>query len=183
MPKQTDEGDHQVLVIEAIRALKAPNGSSPAALAKHLKDKLIADDIKKVLKAGIESKTFTKIKASYIVTDDPRYEDMAEKVTWEEFGGNTDADAKRVKKGNTITITYIGTLKQSGAEFDKGDLEFLVGGGEVIRGFDLAVLGMAVGDRRVAQIPASFGYGKRGSPPEIPGNADLVFDITLVKIQ
>ncbi|KAI8613515.1 hypothetical protein BC830DRAFT_1052311, partial [Chytriomyces sp. MP71] len=85
-------------------------------------------------------------------------------------------------KGDRVKMTYIGTLKDGGKQFDKGDLGFEVFGGEVIKGFDQAVLGMRVGARRIAQVPASLGYGKRGSPPEIPPSADLIFDITLVKI-
>jgi FKBP-type peptidyl-prolyl cis-trans isomerase len=57
-----------------------------------------------------------------------------------------------------------------------------VGGGEVVKGMDQAVMGMTIGERRRATIPASLGYGKRGSPPEIPGGAALVFDITLKAI-
>ncbi|KAJ3078071.1 hypothetical protein HDU99_000799, partial [Rhizoclosmatium hyalinum] len=60
---------------------------------------------------------------------------------------------------------------------------FLVDGGEVIRGLDQGVIGMRVGSKRIVQIPASLGYGKRGSPPEIPSNADLVFEIELNKIK
>ena len=40
---------------------------------------------------------------------------------------------------------------------------------------------MAVGERRQLFIPAKLGYGKRGAPPDIPANADLMFDCTLLK--
>ncbi len=56
---------------------------------------------------------------------------------------------------------------------------FQVGEGEVIKGLDAGVLGMRVGGRRTVTIPSSLGYGKRGSKPDIPPNAVLIFDITL----
>lgn len=54
--------------------------------------------------------------------------------------------------------------------------------GEVIKGWDKGIAGMRVGQRRILTIPPKLGYGKRGSPPEIPGDATLVFDVTLKEI-
>lgn len=45
------------------------------------------------------------------------------------------------------------------------------------------MLGMKKGEKRKLTIPPKMGYGKRGSPPEVPGNATLEFDITLVGIK
>jgi FKBP-type peptidyl-prolyl cis-trans isomerase len=47
---------------------------------------------------------------------------------------------------------------------------------------DASVLGMKIGGKRTVRIPASLGYGKRGSAPEIPPNAVLIFDIVLLEI-
>ena len=47
---------------------------------------------------------------------------------------------------------------------------------------DQGVIGMRVGERRKLLIPSSLGYGKRGSKPEIPPDAALVFEIKLLKI-
>ena len=60
---------------------------------------------------------------------------------------------------------------------------FTIGGGEVIKGWDIGVKGMKVGGRRKLVIPAKLGYGKRGSPPEIPGDATLCFDIKLIAVK
>ncbi|KAI8914212.1 hypothetical protein EDD86DRAFT_244431 [Gorgonomyces haynaldii] len=163
------------LIIDCIREQKQPNGSSQKAILKHTK--LDPDELKQALKQMAESKVLTKVKMSYIVTDDPKYEDLTPKVQIESFMANATGK-KMVKIGSQVSIHYIGTLKDK-TEFDRGDLDFLVGGGEVIKGFDQSVLGMVVGERRVCQIPSQLGYGKRGSPPEIPPNSDLIFDITL----
>ena len=60
-------------------------------------------------------------------------------------------------------------------------IAFRLGAGEVIKGWDVGCAGMAVGERRQLFIPAKLGYGKRGAPPDIPANADLMFDCTLLK--
>lgn len=80
-------------------------------------------------------------------------------------------------------MKYIGTLLEGGAQFDRAaHFSFTLGAGEVIRGWDIGVAGMRVGERARLVVPSKLGYGKRGAPPEIPGDATLVFDVTLNKI-
>ena len=68
------------------------------------------------------------------------------------------------KSGDTVRIHYTGTLND-GTTFDSSEgrdpLEFTLGSGQVIPGFDTAVDGMAVGDKKVAEIPADQAYGPR----------------------
>ena len=72
------------------------------------------------------------------------------------------------------------TLQEGGAQFDRAaHFRFTLGIGEVIKGWDLGVVGMRVGERARLVVPPKLGYGKRGSPPEIPGDATLCFDVTL----
>lgn len=87
--------------------------------------------------------------------------------------------------GRTLTVKYVGVTYLDGQEFDtswgKPDFTFLLGGGEVIAGWDQGFVGMRAGGRRQLIIPPELGYGARGSDP-IPPNAPLVFIVDLVAV-
>jgi len=83
--------------------------------------------------------------------------------------------------GDRVTVSYVGSFTD-GRTFDQGTFSFTLGTGAVIPGFDQGVNGMRVGGRRRITVPPSLGYGSQGSPPTIPGNATLRFDITLISI-
>jgi peptidylprolyl isomerase len=88
--------------------------------------------------------------------------------------------------GKRVTVHYTGTLT-NGNKFDssrdRGDpFQFVIGVGQVIKGWDEGVASMQVGGRRMLYIPAAMGYGVRGYPPVIPGNAELVFDVELIAV-
>lgn len=90
-----------------------------------------------------------------------------------------------VKNGNTVTVHYTGTLT-SGVKFDssldRGEpFSFVVGAGQVIDGWDQALLGKRVGDKLRVTIPPELGYGARGAGSAIPPNATLVFEIEILK--
>eukprot|EP00392_Amoebophrya_sp_AT5.2_P015786 g16002.t1 len=87
------------------------------------------------------------------------------------------------KPGRKVTVAYDGRLASNGKRFDNGTIPFKLGMGEVIKGWDLGVRDMQVGEKRKLLIPAHLGYGSRGAPPQIPRNAALIFDVTLKKIQ
>jgi len=90
--------------------------------------------------------------------------------------------------GRSVAVNYAGYLysataaENKGTRFDAGAFTFNVGSG-VIAGFSQGVIGMRVGGIRRVIIPPSLGYGSQGSPPSIPGNATLVFDIELLAVQ
>ena len=69
-----------------------------------------------------------------------------------------------VKNGDVVKVHYTGKV-QDGEQFDssvgKEPLEFTVGAGQIIKGFDTGVLGMKVGDKKVVVINAEEGYGER----------------------
>jgi peptidylprolyl isomerase len=89
-------------------------------------------------------------------------------------------------KGEEITVNYSGWLKDTGALFDSSlkpgrtPFKFALGYGRVIKGWDEGVEGMKVGETRRLIVPSALAYGAQGSPPIVPANADLVFDITVL---
>ncbi|GBF61567.1 FK506-binding protein [Trichophyton mentagrophytes] len=92
---------------------------------------------------------------------------------------------KQVKKGDRIGMRYIGKL-ENGKVFDSNKsgkpFTFKVGTGEVIKGWDIGIPGMAVGGERRLTIPAHLAYGKQ-SMPGIPANSKLIFDVKLLNIK
>jgi peptidylprolyl isomerase len=94
---------------------------------------------------------------------------------------------RSAQTGDTVHVQYTGTL-MNGTKFDSsydhgGDpFKFTLGKGEVIKGWDQGVVGMKVGGKRRLRIPPDLGYGAQGSPPSIPPNAGLIFEVELVSI-
>ena len=89
--------------------------------------------------------------------------------------------------GKTLLVHYTGKL-EDGTVFDssipRGEpFPVHLGAGEVIRGWELGLLGMKVGEERTLTIPPELGYGKDGFPGVIPPNATLIFTVSLLAIQ
>jgi FKBP-type peptidyl-prolyl cis-trans isomerase len=92
-----------------------------------------------------------------------------------------------VKPGDTVTVHYTGTLT-SGKVFDSSKgrgqpFKFVVGKGQVIRGWDVGLVGMRAGGVRRLIIPPEQAYGDRGVPPVIPPKAALHFEVGLLTIE
>ncbi|KAG0374267.1 FK506 binding protein proline rotamase rapamycin-binding protein [Mortierella sp. AD032] len=90
------------------------------------------------------------------------------------------------KEGDTVSMHYVGTLAD-GTKFDSSrdrNKEFVtqIGVGRVIRGWDEGVPQMSLGEKAVLKISSDYGYGARGYPPIIPQNAELTFEVELIKI-
>ncbi|KAI8324959.1 peptidyl-prolyl cis-trans isomerase [Martensiomyces pterosporus] len=99
----------------------------------------------------------------------------------------TPGDGKTFPKpGDSVTMHYTGTL-EDGAKFDSSrdrNKPFVcnIGVGQLIKGWDEGVPQMSVGERAKLTITPDYGYGARGVPGVIPGNAQLIFDVELIRI-
>lgn len=89
------------------------------------------------------------------------------------------------KKGSRVEMRYIGKLKD-GKVFDANKsgkpFSFKLGAGEVIKGWDIGIMGISAGGERRLTIPASLGYGKQKSGP-IPANSELTFDVKCISVK
>ena len=93
-------------------------------------------------------------------------------------------DGPEATPGSLVSCHYVGVTHDGGEQFDaswdRGDpLEFRLGVGMVIQGWDEGIAGMKVGGRRELISPPNLAYGPQGQPPAIAPNATLVFVIDL----
>jgi FK506-binding nuclear protein len=97
------------------------------------------------------------------------------------------ANGQEATPGKRVMMRYEGRLKSNNKVFDstkgKGPFDFRLGVGEVIKGWDVGVKGMRIGDKRQLVIPPGMAYGREGVRGTIPPNAWLVFDIELVNVK
>ncbi len=96
-------------------------------------------------------------------------------------------DGEEAVVGKQVFVHYTGWL-EDGTKFDSSvdrgqQFDFPLGGGRVIPGWDEGVQGMKVGGKRKLIIPSDLGYGPAGSPPVIPANATLTFEVELFEVK
>jgi peptidyl-prolyl cis-trans isomerase A (cyclophilin A) len=96
-------------------------------------------------------------------------------------------DGKKAEKGKTVSVHYTGSL-EDGRVFDnsyprKKPIEFPLGKGHVIEGWDEGIALLQVGDKARFVIPSHLGYGAQGAGGAIPPNATLIFDVELMDVK
>ena len=107
---------------------------------------------------------------------------------------NQLGEGREAEKGLTITVHYSGWIYEENEDDKKGNkfdsskdrnepFTFVLGVGQVIKGWDDGFAGMKIGGTRTIIIPSEMGYGSRGAGSVIPPNADLIFDVELLGIQ
>ena len=116
--------------------------------------------------------------------DKPEGSPPAELVTEDIVKGK----GKTAKAGDTVSMQYVGNAWSTGGEFDASwnrgqPLEFPLGAGRVIPGWDEGIAGMKEGGRRLLVIPPDLAYGAQGAPPVIGPDETLVFVVDLEKVK
>ncbi|MCX6720947.1 MAG: FKBP-type peptidyl-prolyl cis-trans isomerase [Candidatus Staskawiczbacteria bacterium] len=90
------------------------------------------------------------------------------------------------KVGDNILVNYVGTLtdgKKFDSSFDRNQpFPYTLGQNRVIKGWELGLVGMKVGEQRKLTIPPELGYGAQGAGAVIPPNSTLIFVIDMVSI-
>ncbi|TDS53324.1 peptidylprolyl isomerase [Myroides indicus] len=145
----------------AVEAFRTFEG---ARTKRELEEKRKADETIEQLAAGFE-KTDSGLRYQFIV----------------------NGNGKKAEKGKTVSVHYKGALA-NGTEFDnsykrKKPIEFPLGLGHVIEGWDEGISLLKVGDKARFIIPAYLGYGERGAGGVIPPNAALIFDVELMDVK
>jgi peptidylprolyl isomerase len=100
----------------------------------------------------------------------------------------TEGDGQEAGAGDTISAHYVGVAYSTGEEFDSSwgrgaPLDFRLGVGQVIRGWDDGIVGMRVGGRRKLTIPPHLAYGDRGAGAVIKPGETLIFVVDLVDVR
>eukprot|EP00668_Euglena_longa_P011263 GGOE01013654.1.p1 GENE.GGOE01013654.1~~GGOE01013654.1.p1 ORF type:complete len:224 (-),score=75.23 GGOE01013654.1:253-891(-) len=197
-------------IICAIHHLNEPDGSLPRTIAKCIQAETDSNSwggLRKALKRGVsrqlllKSGDFYKVNQTKLtaVAKQKRFEEEA-KASLEErlrTGGPSSTHMRKqgvdihvvepgkgdvARKGYKVTIRYKGTVKDGNRfDYSKG-FSFVLGEGDVIRGWDIGIEGMRQGERRKLTIPPGLAYGKAGKPPDIPPKATLEFDVTLIRV-
>jgi len=99
-----------------------------------------------------------------------------------------DGEGDEAKAGDQVQVHYVGVAHSTGEEFDASynrgaPLDFPLGAGRVIQGWDQGVVGMKVGGRRQLVIPPHLGYGDRGAGGVIKPGETLIFVLDLVAVR
>ncbi|MCW2756069.1 MAG: FKBP-type peptidyl-prolyl cis-trans isomerase [Marmoricola sp.] len=100
----------------------------------------------------------------------------------------TEGDGTEAAAGHTVSVHYVGVAHSTGEEFDASynrgaPLDFRLGIGQVIAGWDQGVQGMKVGGRRQLVIPPHLGYGDAGAGGVIKPGETLIFVVDLLSVR
>ncbi len=164
------------------------------------------DEIKKleIMRVGVDAEQFNAVESFRIFNGAKAEREAAAKKREEELMGELsqgfkttesglrykiekEGDGPKAEKGKTVSVHYKGMLSD-GTVFDSSfkrnqPIDFPLGVGHVIAGWDEGIQLLKVGDQARFVIPSHLGYGDRGAGGVIPPNASLVFDVELVAVK
>jgi peptidyl-prolyl cis-trans isomerase A (cyclophilin A) len=157
-----------------------------------------------IIRVGAESEKWNAVEAFRVFEGSRAKREAAEKAAAEEAMEKLAAgfdktqsglrykiiqkgDGKKAEAGKTVSVHYSGAL-ENGKVFDnsytrKKPIEFPLGEGNVIQGWDEGIALLQVGDKARFVIPSYLGYGASGAGGVIPPNATLVFDVELMDVK
>ena len=146
---------------------------------------------KKIWLALILMMYFTNSFSIEITTGDTKK--MDEKIQELVIEDTKIGEGRESEKGLSISVHYTGWILDASKSDKKGDkfdssldrkqpFIFVLGVGQVIKGWDQGFDGMKIGGKRTILIPSEMGYGSRGAGNAIPPNADLIFEVELLEI-
>jgi len=146
---------------------------------------------KKIWLALILMMYFTNSFSIEITTGDTKK--MDEKIQELVIEDTKIGEGRESEKGLSISVHYTGWILDASKSDKKGDkfdssldrkqpFTFVLGVGQVIKGWDQGFDGMKIGGKRTILIPSEMGYGSRGAGNAIPPNADLIFEVELLEI-
>lgn len=167
-------------VIEKVNILRKGKAAEAFDAPKVFKEK----------KANFEKEQIAKIEAAakeaenFVKTNYPNAEKTASGLLYVIEKPGT---GKQAKAGSTVKVHYTGKLTD-GSKFDssldRGEpIEFPLGQGRVIKGWDEGIALFKEGGKGTLIVPHDLGYGERGFPPVIPAKATLIFDIELIEVK
>ena len=146
---------------------------------------------KKIWLAVILMMYFTNSFSIEITTGDTKK--MEDKIQELVIQDTKVGEGRVAEKGLTISVHYTGWLldatknDKKGQKFDSSldrrePFNFVLGVGQVIKGWDIGIMSMKLGEKAELTIDSEFAYGAAGSPPTIPANATLIFTVELLQV-
>jgi FKBP-type peptidyl-prolyl cis-trans isomerase len=118
--------------------------------------------------------------------DDKKDEKVVKTDSGLQYVDLKEGTGNAAKVGDTVEVYYTGWLKD-GTKFDsnvgKDTFPVIIGTTKVIKGWTEGLQGMKAGGKRKLIIPAELAYGKKGFAPVIPADAELTFEVEMVKIK
>lgn len=186
-------GGRLFVVALALAVVLAGCGSSGGSSTVTVGNEKTTDN---ALVSSSEKSTSTTTPTSGALSKEPKVTPLSgpapTKLETKDLIFGTGAEAKA---GDKVSVNYVGALYKGGKEFEaswkrKEPFPFMLGKGEVIKGWDQGIVGMKVGGRRELIIPASLAYGRGGRPPSIsknealgiPRNEALIFVVDLLGV-